>query len=175
MRWLYRLQTQMGLTGPEGTAALVLLLALTGGVTARHFQATSEPVPADFYAAADAAFAAPAALSAGTDGGANGPPRLMGPATAGAPDDSTAAQIADAEVEAAAAPRRTGKLPPVRTNINTASEADLQRLPRVGPALAARIVAYRRENGPFRSPEQITEVRGIGEKTLEKLAPWIHI
>lgn len=167
MRPLYRLQTHLGLTGPEGAAALVVLVALAGGVVARHLQATSEPVPTDFYAAADAAFAR---ASVAADSGWAAPVSFDAPA-----DTLSAAALADAEVEAAAAPRRVGKQDPVPTNLNTASEAELQRLPRIGPALAARIVAYRQEHGPFRRPEDVTNVRGIGEKTLEKLAPWIHI
>jgi len=172
MRWLYRLQTRIGLTGTEGAAAASILLALLGGTVALHLQATSAPLPADFYAAADAAFARAAADTTG------GPPPVAPLALLAAPaprSDSTVAEIAEAEVEAAAAPRRSGKPPPSPTNINTASEAELQRLPRIGPALAGRIVEYRRTHGPFRSVEQLTEVRGIGDKTLEKMRPWLRL
>ena len=184
MRWLYRLQTRAGLSRPEGTAGLVLLAALLGGTVARHLQATSAPVPADLYAAADAAFATAAAdTSVGAPASfasllppvdplaEESPPDGTAAQTLG---DSTASQIAGAAVERAAAPRRSGKPPPAPTNVNTASEAELQRLPRIGPALAGRIVEYRRANGPFRSADQLTEVRGIGEKTLEKLRPWVR-
>ena len=168
MRWLYRLQTRVGLSGPEGTAALVLLGALGAGLAAQRVQSTADPVPADFYAAADAAFATAA------------PPDEPGAAAltlepAVSPSDSSSAAVADAEVAAAAAPRRASKPPPVPTNLNTASAADLQRLPGIGPALAGRIVAYREAHGPFRSPAEIVEVKGIGEKTFEKLSPWIHL
>ena len=54
-------------------------------------------------------------------------------------------------------------------NLNTASEAELESLPRVGPAMAARIVAWREKNGPFRSVDELLEVSGIGEKTLDGL------
>ena len=177
MRWLYRLQSRTGLTGPEGTAALVVLLALTGGAVARHLQATSAPSPADFYAAADAAFAEAAADTAATASAPVASPLgLLGAPDAGdAPTDSTAAQIAEAAVETAAAPRRSGKAPPVATNINTASVEELQRLPGIGPALAARIVEHRQAHGPFRHPDRIVDVKGIGEKKLEKLRPWIHL
>ena len=174
MRWLYRLQTRVGLTGPEGTAAAALLAVLLGGAVALHVQSRSAPLPADFYAAAAdtaAPAAAPPALLGAPDGGPDDGPG--GPALPGA--DSTAAQIAEAAVETAAAPRRSGKPPPAPTNINTASEAELQRLPRIGPALAARIVAHRRANGPFRSVDQITDVKGIGEKTLEQMRPWLRL
>ena len=172
MRWLYRLQARWGVAGPEGTAALLVLLAFAFGLAASHLQAASEPVPADFYAAADAAFArAAAAPDSAAEGGA---PTAAAPAP-DVPAGSTAADVAEAEVQAAAAPRQTGKPPPAPTNINTATEAELQRLPRIGPALAARIVEHRRVHGPFRRPEQITDVRGIGEKTFEKLAPWVRV
>ncbi len=175
MHWLYRLQTRAGLSGPEGAAALVLVAALAVGVVVHHRQGASSPVPPDFYAAADEAFAV--ASRAEGDTAAAVPLALVAAPTS--PDDpatdSSGAQIAEAEVEAAAAPRRTGKPPPAPTNINTASAADLQRLPRIGPALAERIVAYRQANGPFRSPEQITGVKGIGDKTFEKLRPWIRL
>ncbi len=53
-----------------------------------------------------------------------------------------------------------------KVNVNAATEAELQSLPGVGPALAGRIVAHREENGPFASPEDLLAVSGIGEKTL---------
>ncbi len=176
MRWLYRLQVHIGLTDSEGVAALVLLTALAVGGVVRHRHATASPIPPDFYAAADAAFAIASQRALPGDSAEIAPLTL---ALAAGPDsalaDASAAEVAEAEVEAAAAPRRTAKPPPVRTNLNTASLADLQRLPRIGPALAGRIVEHRRTHGPFRHPDQITEVKGIGEKTLEKLRPWIYI
>lgn len=56
-----------------------------------------------------------------------------------------------------------------RININTADAAGLEQLPGVGPAIAARIIAWREQNGPFRSVDELTAVSGIGEKTLDGL------
>ncbi|WP_137788824.1 ComEA family DNA-binding protein [Bacillus sp. E(2018)] len=53
-------------------------------------------------------------------------------------------------------------------NINYADETVLQTLNGVGPAKAQSIISYREENGPFTSLEQLLEVRGIGEKTIEQ-------
>ena len=52
-------------------------------------------------------------------------------------------------------------------NINTANIEELTQLDRVGEKYAERIVAYRTENGPFETPEDIMLVAGIGEKTFE--------
>ena len=52
-------------------------------------------------------------------------------------------------------------------NINTASVEELTQLDRVGRKYAERIVAYRVENGPFKAPEEIMRVAGIGQKTFE--------
>ena len=53
-------------------------------------------------------------------------------------------------------------------NINTATVEELTDLKNVGTKTAERIVAYRNANGPFKSPEELTHVKGIGKKILEK-------
>lgn len=56
-------------------------------------------------------------------------------------------------------------------NVNTASAEQLALLPRVGPAVAQRILDHREENGQFEELEELMLVRGIGEKTYELIAP----
>ncbi len=58
---------------------------------------------------------------------------------------------------------------PGKVNINTADEPTLETLPRVGPAMAARILAWRAANGRFTAIEDLMSVSGIGEKTFEGL------
>jgi competence protein ComEA len=60
-------------------------------------------------------------------------------------------------------------------NINSADTAQLALLPRVGPSVAQRIVDFRKENGPFKSPEDLMLVQGIGEKTYQLLKPYLSI
>ena len=60
-----------------------------------------------------------------------------------------------------------------KVNINTASAQQLALLPRVGPAVAERIVEHRSKNGQFKSIEDLALVRGIGDKTLELLKPYV--
>lgn len=60
-------------------------------------------------------------------------------------------------------------------NINTATDSDLQTLPGIGPSKAQAIIRHRDEHGPFVSPEQLTDVTGIGDKTFEQLAHLITV
>ncbi len=68
-------------------------------------------------------------------------------------------------------PGATGGL----VNINTADEASLETLNGVGPVLAASIIAYRTEHGPFTSIDQLDEVSGIGPATMEDLRPQVTV
>ena len=66
----------------------------------------------------------------------------------------------------AAAPGMTAQ---GKVNLNTADSAALETLPRVGPALAERILAWRDTNGRFTAIEELMSVSGIGDKTFEGL------
>lgn len=58
-------------------------------------------------------------------------------------------------------------------NINTATQEELDTLPGIGPATAAKIIAYRKEKGKFNNKEEIKEVSGIGEAKYEKMKEYI--
>lgn len=60
-------------------------------------------------------------------------------------------------------------------DINRASAAELEMLPGIGPALAARIVEERSRTGPFARVEDLDRVRGIGARTIEKLRPYVVV
>lgn len=62
-----------------------------------------------------------------------------------------------------------------RIPINTADVHELDRLPGIGPTKAQAIVDYRTEHGPFQSTDQLLEVSGIGEATLEGLLDYITL
>ena len=60
-------------------------------------------------------------------------------------------------------------------NLNTATTEELETLPRIGPALAQRIVDYRAQYGKFSAPEQLMDVDGIGEATFEGLKDLVTV
>jgi competence protein ComEA len=60
-------------------------------------------------------------------------------------------------------------------NVNTADAAALEALNGIGESLAAAIIQYRTDNGPFTSVDQLDEVSGIGPATLEKLRPFVTV
>ena len=59
--------------------------------------------------------------------------------------------------------------PAAMVNINSAGVDELVTLPGIGKAYAERIVEYRQKNGPFKKVEDILNVRGIGEKTFDRI------
>jgi len=60
-------------------------------------------------------------------------------------------------------------------NINTATEAELVRLPGIGPSKARAIVSLRKHMGSFSRVENLLRVRGIGRKTLQQLRPMLTL
>lgn len=61
------------------------------------------------------------------------------------------------------------------TNINTASQCELESLPGIGPTIAQKIIEYRTQNGPFQSIEDIINVSGIGPGTFERIKNLITV
>lgn len=62
-----------------------------------------------------------------------------------------------------------------KINLNTADAEELDKLPGIGPARAADIIAYREQNGGFKNIEEIKEIKGIGDKSFEDLKDLITI
>jgi comEA protein len=67
-------------------------------------------------------------------------------------------------------PIQSGKI-----NINTASKEELENLPRIGPVMAQRIIDYRQEHGEFRSIDELANIRGIGDVTLQGIRDLITL
>lgn len=84
-------------------------------------------------------------------------------------------QLHVATVGEAAAPSVTGPAGDGRIDLNTADIAQLDTLPRIGAAMAQRIVDWREENGRFTSVEDLLAVPGIGDKMLEALRDLVRV
>src|SRR5579862_8336309 len=68
------------------------------------------------------------------------------------------------------------KIPPTKPiDINLATMEQLQQLPGVGPVIAQRILDYRKKSGPFRNVHELMAVRGISDKRLAKIKPYIFV
>ena len=62
-----------------------------------------------------------------------------------------------------------------KININTADSEELQKLKGIGPSIAERIISFRTSYGDYVTIEEIMEVKGIGEKTFEKIKEYICV
>ncbi|HEL2056061.1 TPA: helix-hairpin-helix domain-containing protein [Streptococcus suis] len=62
-----------------------------------------------------------------------------------------------------------------QVNLNTATEADLQTISGIGAKRAADIIAYREANGGFKSVDDLNNVSGIGDKTMESIRPYVTV
>jgi len=81
--------------------------------------------------------------------------------------------IAVGPVRAQQAPAGDARV--AQVNLNVASAGEIEKLPGVGPAMAARIIEYRQKNGGFKKIEDLMNVKGIAEKTFLKLKPLVTV
>jgi len=66
------------------------------------------------------------------------------------------------------------KKPPAKpVNLNTATSAELQQVPGIGPATADKILQMRKSYGPFKSVDDLLAIRGLGPKRLEKMRKYL--
>lgn len=92
-----------------------------------------------------------------------------------APAATASAFRASSPTSASRSTGRGSASPAGPVDVNRASAAELEALPGVGPALAERIVAHRARNGPFRSPDDLAAVSGIGPSTVSRLRPLVRV
>lgn len=136
------------LSRAERVVIAAALLLAAGLILYNAFDTQPLSPVLETLAASDAVLPAPAATAPEAE-----------PAPAQPPPRETQAQKPPAAPEKPAGP----------INLNTATREELMTLSGIGEVKADAILAYRAENGAFQSVEQLLEVSGIGEKTLEKL------
>ncbi len=74
-----------------------------------------------------------------------------------------------------AAPMAPGAEASAPLNLNAATQAQLEKLPGIGPSVAMRILEYRQKNGAFKKVEDLMNVRGVGEKSFLKLKSLVTV
>lgn len=126
---------------------------------------TPKPEPVKSAAKPSAPAVAPVAPASESKPKASGP--IVTELPAAAPVVATAPTVSAPSAAPVAAK------PPAKINVNTASQAELELLPGVGPKLAQRILDDRAKNGNYKSLKDLDRVSGIGVKTLERLAPLV--
>jgi comEA protein len=88
---------------------------------------------------------------------------------------NAALQVAGVSASLTMSPTSTSTTATQKIKLNTATAAQLETLPGVGPTLAARIIAYRTEKGNFTSLQQLSDVSGIGDAVLQKILPNLEL
>lgn len=118
----------------------------------------------------------------GTVAGGAGNPAPLPPRTlAGSRNGVGAAQRKTAAMTPAAAPTPSVPVPAERglsggrLDLNRATTRELEELPGIGRTIAGRIVAYRQSNGPFRSPEDLRRISGIGSARMARLQGLVSV
>jgi competence protein ComEA len=86
-----------------------------------------------------------------------------------------AAQQKAAGGSSKAAGRSAAAAPSAPVNLNTATQAQIETLPGIGPKVAQRIIEYRQKNGQFKKIEDLMNVKGVGEKSFLKLKPYLTV
>jgi competence ComEA-like helix-hairpin-helix protein len=170
------------MSGPAKWAAVVVLSAASGAGLMYSFTRQPRPVqavspvvqlPARSSAGPRAVSPAPkadapVAPKTAPEGDAAGPSAPEGGAEPAPPVSEVLAPEPLPEPE-------PEPIKPQKININTASQQELELLPRVGPSMAKAIIAYRTTKGRFRSLADLDKVEGIGPKTVERLAPLVTV
>jgi competence ComEA-like helix-hairpin-helix protein len=95
------------------------------------------------------------------------------PRDSDAPENRSGGGLPPGDTGQRAGADRGPALVPSRIDLDRATAPELERLPGIGPALAARILADRAARGPFGTPEALLRVRGIGPRTLDRIRPYL--
>ena len=149
---LYRIQQKVAMTRQESYALATILSLLLLGTLLKSIQKRTFLFDSDIYAETDSLFEAAT---------------LAMKERARIQDSLSSEEVHTASIDSITV--KSVLLASGKVNINTATREELERLPRIGPAMAQRILTYRQTHGPFRKIEDLVNVKGIGPKTLDRL------
>jgi comEA protein len=168
-RRLYLFSERIGIRQSELALLLVLaVIALTAGLVNGFWPKPESPFSADDYAELRKEFHERAQRALHDDS--------IRTAKFHHPEAFLAAEAKkDSTVENTGKAAKKGGKSFSPVNINVASLAELEQIPGVGPKTAVAILELRQKIGPFTSVEQLTAVKGIGPKKLEKLKPHVTL
>lgn len=171
-RLLYPIRERLTCSEREAIALIIIFLSVLTGSVMRIVRAAHPPFDDSTYEALDSLFLT---LSARMDSSLQAddvPPPDTIHIGYGAVFDHVPTQFDGAQewVLVDTLEKPTASFP---IAINEANARTLQALPRIGPAMARRILEYRTRHGRFTGAEDLLAVKGIGEKTLQQLVPLI--
>ena len=171
MRLLHRLQQRLSLTRHEAMALSCLSGLLIIGIIVRQVQQQAILVPPDAYAELDQLFFERSGMNVGAAADTTSPALATSAIETDSGRHEEAAATASSIREPPGEPSGSETL---HIDINRAGASELEKLPRIGPKTAERILAFRDAYGAFRSVNDLQQVRGIGPKTLELLRPHVY-
>jgi competence ComEA-like helix-hairpin-helix protein len=155
--------------GREMRAGLVfVLVSLLAGSAFREWRRSHEARFADLVRELETTDATPSARE-GSGAGSNGP----GVADSAGASDGHASEPSAPGRGPARSRRAEVELRIGGIDVDRASAEELERLPGIGPSLAARIVEDRARNGSFGDADALRRVKGIGPRTLERIRPYL--
>lgn len=172
MRPLHRLQQRLSLTKHEAMALACLSGLFIIGIIVRQVQQQAILVPPDAYDELDRIFFERSGMQIGAAADTTSPALHASASEADSGKHEAPAATAPSIREPPGKPSASGEL---HIDINRAGASELEKLPRIGPKTAERILAFRDAYGAFRSVNDLQQVKGIGPKTLELLRPHVYV
>ena len=171
MRLLHRLQQRLSLTKHEAMALACLSGLFIIGIIVRQVQQQAILAPPDAYAELDRIFFE---RSGKGNGAASDTTSRVLLAAASEADSGDMTPVAATPL-IRESPEKASAAGGLRIDINRAGATELEKLPRIGPKTAERILAFRDAYGAFRTVNDLQQVKGIGPKTLELLRPHVYV
>jgi len=152
-KYLKRFGEKAGLTEAEITGILFFAVMLLTGLTVRHFNNEQTSLPSFDYSGQDSLFLRLKALN----------------------DSLSTVDTLNIAARTSGESKKSQMLFNRKININLASKDDLTMLPGVGEKTAIIIITYRSQNGRFRKPEEIMDIKGIGPAKFAKMREYISV